>query len=171
VTAYYEVPPWLSEALRRNEQLMRDAAPMIESVQRAAEAAQQIQQSYGLALMFTRDIASAMDAGMAKLAEAVRGQALLRVDAIVQPLTVTGSVTFPAASIMTAEAKVSSPAVKDRRLDAQAAALVLMWVIVLTMPAAQALLPPEVQAILNSYCGAIALALTVQYRMNDRRKK
>ena len=50
-------------------------------------------------------------------------------------------------------------------------ALVLMWVVVLSMPTAEVFLPPEVQAMLNSYCGAIALALAVQWRMNDKRMK
>lgn len=173
-TVFYvtELPPWFAEALRHNEQLMRDAAQMIESFQQATEAARQIQQSHGLAPMFTSDATSAMDAGMAQLAEAVRGQALrVRWDVIVQPATVTATATFPAISVMTAEGTVSALACKDRLVDAQALALVLMWLVVLSMPAAQVFLPDDAQAILNSYCGAIALALTIQYRMNDKRKK
>lgn len=36
---------------------------------------------------------------------------------------------------------------------------------------AQVLLPPEEQSMLNSYCGAVALALAVQWRMNDKRTR
>ena len=74
-TVFYvtELLPWFAEALRHNEQLMRDTAQMIESLQRAA--ARQMQQRHRPALMFTSDIASAMDAGMAQFAEAFRGQA------------------------------------------------------------------------------------------------
>jgi hypothetical protein len=61
-----------------------------------------------------------------------------------------------------------SPARREQRLNAQAAALILMWVVVLTLPTIQELLPGDVREILNSYCGAVALALAVQWRMNDK---
>ena len=170
-TVFYvtELLPWFAEALRHNEQLMRDTAQMIESLQRAA--ARQMQQRHGPALMFTSDIASAMVRGHGPVRRGFQGASPPRpMGRDRSPATVTATATFPAISIMTAEGTVSAPG-KDRRVDAQAMALVLMWVVMLSMPAAQVFLPPEVQAMLNSYCGAIALALAVQWRMNDKRKK
>ncbi len=55
----------------------------------------------------------------------------------------------------------------DRRLHA----LLLMWIILLTAPAAQVLLAENLQEILSNYYGAIALALAVQWRMSDKRKR
>ena len=56
-------------------------------------------------------------------------------------------------------------------IDRHLYALLLMWLIALTAPAAQVLLSDDIQKILNNYCGAIALALAVQWRMSDKRRR
>ena len=46
-----------------------------------------------------------------------------------------------------------------------------MWLVVLTLPATQVFLPDKAQEMLNSYCGAVALALAVQWHRSDKRKR
>jgi hypothetical protein len=41
---------------------------------------------------------------------------------------------------------------------------------VLTLPAIQEVLPLEAREVINSYCGAVALALSVHWRLRDRHK-
>ena len=60
---------------------------------------------------------------------------------------------------------------QGRKINAAAFAVVLVWVVALTMPAAQELLAPEAQQMINSYAGMIALALIITWRIDDNRKR
>lgn len=207
MTANYELPPWLAEALRRETQMMRNIAPIIDAIEnarrvgalysqaanqaaknigqigalysqpaiRAAETARQVQTLYGPPLAFAGDIAAAMDAGMAQLSAAVQLQAKWRSwpYSNVGPGLAAVSVTAPApvAVVVDSAPKAArSPADQERQLNAQAMATVFICLVLLSMPAAQVLLPPEAQAMLSNYYSAIALALAIQWRMRDKHK-
>jgi hypothetical protein len=58
-----------------------------------------------------------------------------------------------------------------RKVNVAAFAVVLIWACALTMPAAQALLSPEAQGMINSYAGFVALALIITWRINDNHKR
>ena len=72
----------------------------------------------------------------------------------------------------TAVAEVTKAAPAERRQANNQAALViaLVWILAVTMPAAELKLPPEAQQYLNGLYATIGLALIVTWRINDNRK-
>jgi hypothetical protein len=63
-------------------------------------------------------------------------------------------------------AKVSA----NRRPPAQLAVLVLVWLVLVAGPVAEVKLPPEIQTMLGTEVGTVALALTITQIMNQKRK-
>ena len=71
-----------------------------------------------------------------------------------------------------AGSEVTKAAPAERRQANNQAALViaLVWILAVTMPAAELKLPPEAQQYLNGLYATIGLALIVTWRINDNRK-
>jgi hypothetical protein len=63
-------------------------------------------------------------------------------------------------------AKVSA----NRRPPVQLAVLVLIWLILVAGPVAEVKLPSEIQTMLGTEVGTVALALTITQMMKDKRK-
>lgn len=54
--------------------------------------------------------------------------------------------------------------------DGQILALVLVWLFAIALPAVQAALPPEDQAVLDNYYATFAFGLAITWRILDKRK-
>jgi hypothetical protein len=115
-------------------------------------------------LPYADQIALARRAGLAQLAELSAQSAATRDHTVGAQLTVTP--TFTAV----AEVTKAAPA-ESRQANNQAALVIaLVWILAVTMPAAELKLPPEAQQYLNGLYATIGLALIVTWRINDNRK-
>jgi hypothetical protein len=88
-----------------------------------------------------------------------------------RPATTVGT-QLTVTPTFTAVAEVTKAAPAERRQANNQAALViaLVWILAVTMPAAELKLPPEAQQYLNGLYATIGLALIVTWRINDNRK-
>ena len=139
--------------------------PAILAAQQWAEIDRNVKaMAIGPLLPYADQIALARKAGLAQLAELSVQSAATRDHTVGAQLTVTP--TF------TAVAEVTKAAPAERRQANNQAALViaLVWILAVTMPAAELKLPPEAQQYLNGLYATIGLALIVTWRINDNRK-
>lgn len=84
-----------------------------------------------------------------------------------EPLVITFARTAVAtAAVNPATVKISA----KRRPPVQLAVLVLLWLILLVGPVAAEKLPDEIQVMLSTEVGTIALGLAITQMMNDKRK-
>ena len=118
----------------------------------------------GPLLPYADQIALARRAGLAQLAELSVQSAATRDHTVGAQLTVTPT--------LTAVAEVTKAAPAERRQANNQAALViaLVWILAVTMPAAELKLPPEAQQYLIGLYATIGLAVIVTWRINDNRK-
>jgi hypothetical protein len=146
-------------------EVLRSARPAILAAQQWAEIDRNVKaMAIGPLLPYADQIALARRAGLAQLAELSVQSAATRDHTVGAQLTVTP--TF------TAVAEVTKAAPAERRQANNQAALViaLVWILAVTMPAAELKLPPEAQQYLNGLYATIGLALIVTWRINDNRK-
>jgi hypothetical protein len=146
-------------------EVLRSARPAILAAQQWAEIDRNVKaMAIGPLLPYADQIALARRAGLAQLAELSVQSAATLAHTVGAQLTVTP--TF------TAVAEVTKAAPAERRQANNQAALViaLVWILAVTMPAAELKLPPEAQQYLNGLYATIGLALIVTWRINDNRK-
>jgi hypothetical protein len=146
-------------------EVLRSARPAILAAQQWAEIDRNVKaMAIGPLLPYADQISLARRAGLAQLAELSVQSAATRAHTVGAQLTVTP--TF------TAVAEVTKAAPAERRQANNQAALViaLVWILAVTMPAAELKLPPEAQQYLNGLYATIGLALIVTWRINDNRK-
>ena len=146
-------------------EVLRSARPAILAAQQWAEIDRNVKaMAIGPLLPYADQISLARRAGLAQLAELSVQSAATRDHTVGAQLTVTP--TF------TAVAEVTKAAPAERRQANNQAALViaLVWILAVTMPAAELKLPPEAQQYLNGLYATIGLALIVTWRINDNRK-
>ena len=133
----------------------------------------------GLGQPFVRRIARAVDAGVRELLSAPESPVT---NLVVYPTVatatgtapapaVTGTATVAGAGTITASGSVVLP---PTRVAGQILALVLIWLVVLVIPAAawDANLPPEVQALVDVYDGVLAnMAVAITFEILGKRNK
>jgi hypothetical protein len=146
-------------------EVLRSARPAILAAQQWAEIDRNVKaMAIGPLLPYADQISLARRAGLAQLAELSVQSAATRAHTVGAQLTVTP--TFTAV----AEVTKAAPA-EGRQANNQAALVIaLVWILAVTMPAAELKLPPEAQQYLNGLYATIGLALIVTWRINDNRK-
>jgi hypothetical protein len=174
----YESAAPLIEKFRANERQTQQVLDIARSLAPLTRYVQHAQQSLAMAAdlaAYADQLSLATDAGLAQIAELAARPA--------EPVDVTGvfHAVLPAVK-MTAYAevaattdrldvKVEEEAPADAKpIDVPALAVILVWLIALSLPAAQAHLSPEAQQVINTYIGTISLALIITWRINDNRK-
>jgi hypothetical protein len=146
-------------------EVLRSALPLILAAQQWAEFDRNVKaMAIGPLLAYADQIVLARDAGLAQLAELAVQPAAPRDHTVGAHLTVTP--TFTAVAAVTKAA----PAEHRRAINQAALVIALVWVLALSMPAAELKLPPEAQEYLNSLYATIGLALIITWRINDNRK-
>lgn len=165
-----EEPDWLAkggEALRRQvELLLQTTEQFIGDARRAKGAG-------GQALSFYQQIALAFDARLRELVPP-------RERHVVGHSTISGSTAIVSvtaiAGLATATGSAGMPQVHSQaeRSIGQILALVLLWMLVLVIPAAawDAKLSPEVQALVDAYDGILAsVAVAITFDIFGKRNK
>jgi hypothetical protein len=133
----------------------------------------------GLTQPFVRRIVRAVDAGVRELLSAPESPVTNLV--VYAPVaTATGTApapTVPAVATLAGAGTITasgSVALPQARVAGQILALVLVWLLVLVIPAAawEANLPPEVQALVDVYDGVLAnVAVAITFDILGKRKK
>jgi hypothetical protein len=162
-----EEPDWLAELAKGGEALQREAMRIIKTAEQFAAS--------GPARPFTQRIARAVGAGIRELAapepvvHMVSGTAIMTG---VGTITAVGNITLPKMQVY-AEGTVGQPDLIERNVG-RIFALVVLWLVVLAVPAAVAAtdLSPKVEAALDAYDAILAaLALEITFRILDKRSK
>jgi hypothetical protein len=170
-----EGPDWLAELAKGGEALRRQIEPLVQAAEQFVRDSRQAKTSGGPALPLAQRMALAVDAGLRELLPA-------RMDADVRPVTIEVSVAFPAV-IVASGGLVLSPmsiagqgTVEDRPSglaalsDGQIVVLVLVWLFASVLPLLGSALPPELQAMLSDSYATFAFALSITWRIRDKRK-
>lgn len=155
---------WGSEATRRQIE------PIVQAAQQFVRDARRASASYGLALPFAQRVALAVDASIRELMPP-------REPVVHVTLSDTGAAasTLAMAGLAAASGTAPMPSVRVQAewRAGQILALVLLWLVVLAVPASVMAtdLPPEAQATADAYDAILAaLAVELTFRALDRRK-
>jgi hypothetical protein len=146
-------------------EVLRSARPAILAAQQWGEIDRNVKaMAIGPLLPYADQIALARRAGLPQLAERAAQQIAPRDHTVGAHLTVTP--TFTAV----AEVTKAAPTEHRRGVDQAALVIALVWILALSMPAAELKLSPEAQQYLNGLYATIGLALIVTWRINDNRR-
>jgi hypothetical protein len=158
---------------RRVLEIARSAAPVIEYTQRHAEQARQALAS--AELLFTYADRLAMDTGLIPVTLRLVEQAAPPIRTASANLTGTPTLTVQAEMAEAAETDVDAPpetsAATPSPVDYGALAIKLLWSYALILPLAAIHLSPGAQQLILFYLATISIALIVNWRYNDTRKK
>jgi hypothetical protein len=163
-------PDWLAELAKGGEALQREAMRLVKAAEELAAS--------GPARPLTRRIVRAVGASIRELAAPepvaanVTVTAGLATASAVAMATAVGSVVLPPMRFA-GEGTVQEPDLIVRTVGC-IFALVLLWLVVLAVPAAVAAtdLSPKVEAALDAYDAILAaLALEITFRFLDKRNK
>jgi len=155
---------WGSEATRRQIE------PIVQAAQQFVRDAHRARASYGPALPFAKRVALAVDAGIRELIPP-------REPVVHVTLSDTGAAasTLAMAGLATASGSAAMPSVRVQaeRSAGYILALVLLWLVVLAVPAAVMAtdLSPGAQVMLDAYDAILAeLAVKITFRVLDKRE-
>jgi hypothetical protein len=162
-------PDWAAELAKGGEALGREALLIV----RAAE-------EFARDTPLARRLARAVDAGMRELLSppehpVVHNVTIHGTVAAVSTLAAVGTITASASLALprigiAAQGTVENPPRGLAGLsDGQMLALVLVWLFAIALPRVQAVLTPEMQAILSNYYATLGLALIITWRISDKR--
>lgn len=164
-------PDWLAELAKGGEALRRQVEPIVQAAEQFVRDARRAKSAGGPALPFAQRVALAVGADIPELLSplerhvvghsAISGTAaMVSVTAVAGLATANGSAAMP------------SVRVQAEQSAGQILALVLLWLVVLAVPAAvmAADLPPEAQVMLDAYDAILAaLAVKITFRILDKR--
>ncbi len=173
-----EEPDWLAELAKGGEALRRQ----MESIVQAAEQFAASGSARPLAQGITRAVGELLSAPKRPVAHQAIAELAVAVGAAASAtVTASGSLTLPP-MVLVADGDVATASengtveVLGSRgglaalSDGQIVFLVLVWLYALVLPWVGSALPPEFHPVLSDGYATFALALTITWRMLDKRK-
>jgi hypothetical protein len=160
----------LQPVIQGHVAMWRQIEPIVQAAQQFVRDARRARTSCGPVLPFAQWVALAVDASIRELMpprEPVVHVTLSDMGAAASTLAMAGLATASGSAAM------PSVRVQAERSAGQILALVLLWLVVLAVPAAvmAADLPPEAQVMLDAYDAIFAaLAVKITFRVLDERK-